>query len=404
MPTEAPRARTYRCLKVEQPLGDFYIASIPADELVEITWFDVRRIMRDEREIESYLGVQRPLNPKRVEEIRAYVTGADACFPTGVIVAVPGVCVELSEDESEITLKNFIDEEDDDNNIFFRSIAKVLDGQHRLAGLDRFEGTFGINVSIFVDADIADQANIFSTVNLAQTKVNRSLAYDLYDLMRSRSPQKTAHNVAVTLDNQAGSPFFKKLKRLGVATPGRTGETLTQAAFVQPLLPYLSSNPEKDRRLMLEGKTPKKVDQSGLVNHPFQHLFVDEEDFLITDIVWNYFEAVRLRWTSAWENSERGNRLILNRTTGYSALVRFLRIAYIELSHPGKVVKVEEFSNLFNRIELDDEDFHAEKYLPGSGGQSALFKDLCEMSGVITDGLSNWERRKRYQLANPAER
>jgi len=33
---------------------------------------------------------------------------------------------------------------------------------------------FDVNVSIFVDADIADQATVFATVNLAQTKVTEA--------------------------------------------------------------------------------------------------------------------------------------------------------------------------------------------------------------------------------------
>ena len=70
----------------------------------------------------------------------------------------------------------------------------MIDGQHRIAGLYKYEGEVGfdINVTIFVGTDIADQAQIFSTVNLEQTKVNRSLAYDLFALAHSRSPKKRA--------------------------------------------------------------------------------------------------------------------------------------------------------------------------------------------------------------------
>ncbi len=54
---------------------------------------------------------------------------------------------------------------------------------------------------------MAQQANIFSTVNLSQTKVNRSLAYDLFALAASRSPQKTCHDIAVALDRGKNSPL-----------------------------------------------------------------------------------------------------------------------------------------------------------------------------------------------------
>ena len=84
--------------------------------------------------------------------------------------------------------------------------------------------SFEVNVAIFIGVDIADQAAIFSTVNLAQTKVNRSLVYDLFEYSKTRSPEKTCHDVAVLLDRVPESPFFEKIKRLGVATEGRFGE------------------------------------------------------------------------------------------------------------------------------------------------------------------------------------
>src|SRR5882762_5370964 len=89
------------------------------------------------------------------------------------------------------------------------------------------------------DADIADQASIFATVNLAQTKVNRSLVYDLFELSNSRSPEKVCHSVVVTLESTEKSPLYRKIKRLGKATPGRYTETLSQASVVSAVLQYI---------------------------------------------------------------------------------------------------------------------------------------------------------------------
>ena len=65
-----------------------------------------------------------------------------------------------------------------------------------------------------------------------------SQAYDLYDLAKARSPQKVCHNIAVALDQNTKSPFYQRIKRLGVATEGRFNETLTQATFIESLMPY----------------------------------------------------------------------------------------------------------------------------------------------------------------------
>jgi hypothetical protein len=57
-----------------------------------------------------------------------------------------------------------------DESILFRHIARVIDGQHRIAGLmDYNSGDFDLPVTVFVGFDIAQQAQIFATVNLEQT-------------------------------------------------------------------------------------------------------------------------------------------------------------------------------------------------------------------------------------------
>lgn len=373
---EGNHSLSFPALRVKQTLGEFYIASIPAKDLVEITYFDVRRMLRDDREVERYLGIQRPLQKRRVDELVAYVNGPDACFPTGIIIAVPDVCAEYDESSKMLTLSNYMDSEDESERVLYRNIAKVLDGQHRLAGLDGLEDgkPFDLNVAIFIGADISDQANIFATVNLAQTKVNRSLAYDLYELARSRSPQKVAHNIVVTLDRETDSPLHKMVKRLGVATPDRTGETLTQATVVQGILPFISIRPEADRRLYLEGSRPAKLSGSELGKTPLQHLFVDEMDFKITDVFWNYFSAIKDRWPHAWESRERG--YILNRSTGFKGFIRFLRHLYQVRFQANEVPGLEAFGAVLKQIDLDDSAFTTDNFPPGSSGEAGLFGEL----------------------------
>src|ERR1700676_1519049 len=83
-------------LKVRQPIGEFFVGVLDSRRLCEITHFDIRRILH-EREFETYLGIQRPLNEDRVEEIEQYVQTIDACFPTAVILSVSGNCAKYDE-------------------------------------------------------------------------------------------------------------------------------------------------------------------------------------------------------------------------------------------------------------------------------------------------------------------
>jgi DGQHR domain-containing protein len=381
--TEDARSLTFPVLPVKQPIGEFFIGCIDWKQLCEITDFDVRRMLKEKRDFETYLGVQREVKPKRVEEIGQYVNTLDACFPTAIILSVRGKCVAYDGQAGRMTLSNYTDPEDPARNVLYRDLAKVLDGQHRIEGLKRYTGpagTFGVNVSIFVDVDVAEEGYIFSTVNLAQTKVNKSLAYDLFDLANSPSPQKLCHNVAVALDQNERSPFHKKIKRLGVATEGRFNETLTQATVVEALMAYISKNPVADRDLYLRRKTPQRAGAEESKVLIFRNMMIDKRDLEIVDIIWNYFDAVRLKWPDAWRATGRGQ--ILNKTNGFRGLMRFLRVAYLHLVGPGEVPTQEQFGTIFARIAMASGEFNSDNFLPGTSGEVSLYRALREKSGI----------------------
>ena len=199
MTKEPKKQIQFPVMRISQPIGDFYVGKMSARDLVDISWFDIRQLAGDS-DLDQYLGIQRKVNPTRVSEIKRYVGLIDATFPTAVILAVAGECAELQkldsadEDETFFTMKlvNRPGDLNDKDTVLFEEIARVLDGQHRIAGLRESSidlDSFDVNVCVFVDADIADQASIFATVNLAQTKVNRSLVYDLMSYSKSREPR-----------------------------------------------------------------------------------------------------------------------------------------------------------------------------------------------------------------------
>lgn len=381
---EDPISIQLPCIRLIQPIGEFYIASIDSKTLCDITYFDVRRILKGERDIESYLGIQRPLVEKRVQEISHYVNTIDACFPTAVILAVPGVCANYDEEKNIMTLSNYLKPNEGEQVIYYKDIAKVLDGQHRIEGLRAYKGKeFDINISIFVEADIADQAYLFSTVNLAQTKVNRSLVYDLFELAKSRSPQKTCHNIVVALDRNEKSPFYKRIKRLGAATEGREEETITQATFVQSLLMYICKDQlqqQADRDLYKRGNVPEKATGGESKLLIFRNMFIDEKDLQIADVVYNYFDAVKERWPRAWNYT--GTGIMLNKTNGFRGLMRFLRLAYLYLTAPGSVPTKNDFLKVIKRIDLKDDDFTTTNFKPGTSGEAELYRTLMQKSGL----------------------
>ena len=403
MASKAPKV-VFKCIPVTQPLGTFFIGAISATDLVDIAWADVRRIAGDEdlaqrepsqssfllserqleydeayieemdldfvgleeQDFESFLGIQRQLSPARVKELQQYVNNVDAAFPTSVLIAVSSQQGSYDEETSTISI-------DRDSKA-----AKIIDGQHRIAGLRGFNGSqFDINVSVFIEMDLQDQAMVFATINLAQTKVNKSLAYDLYEFTKTRSPQRTAHDIARFLNNKEGSPLFHKVKMLGTGS-GREQETITQATFVDRLLRYISRDPMSDRDSLRRGRRLSKISGNERNRQIFRNWFIDEQDVRVTIVLYNYFLAVEAKWPSSWNNVIRGN--ILNRTTGFGALMRFLRVAYNSLERPGEVASKEEFEGILETITIADDTFTPDEYLPGSSGEKKLFDVLVEQS------------------------
>jgi hypothetical protein len=109
-------------------------------------------------------------------------------------------------------------------------------------------------------------------------------------------------------------------------------------------------------------------------------MFIEEKDLGITDVLWNYFDSVRSRWPKAWEYQGRG--LMLNKTNGFRALMRFLRPAYLHLTKPGGIPSSEDFLKVFQRSSLKDDDFNTDLFKPGSSGEGALSHAFKESTGL----------------------
>jgi DGQHR domain-containing protein len=370
-----PISHSFACIRASQPIGDLFIASIPFKILIRISYFDVRRVQQQDRDVERYLGIQRPLEDHRVRSLSEYVNYKDASFPTSVILAIEEEYAIFDDKTNMMKVSNTRDGEKRPT-IPIGKLARVLDGQHRIAGLTAFRhDTFDVPVTIFVGADISDQAHIFATVNLEQTKVQKSLVYDLFSLARTRSPQKTCHNIAVALDRDAKGALYKRIKRLGFATVGRTFEPITQSTFVESLMPYISVAPKRDRDVLLRGRQLEKEFGEELFKTPLRNLFVDEKDLEITEIVSNYFSAVRMRWPTAWD--DRGRGIMLNRTNGFRALMRFFRNAYLDVAAPGDVPTTKKlYERVFRPLRLEDHHFTTENFPPGTSGEARLYRVL----------------------------
>lgn len=365
------------CIEVTQPIETFYVGKIDWQDLLKIAKKDIERIRQEgEGTIDGYLGIQRELSKNRLAEIAEYVSFNDATFPNSIVISIDSTTYNESTDEIEeniLSFENGILELRDDGQI-----AKIIDGQHRVFGLEKYatdkglfknDLKFELIITIFIDIDEEYQANIFSTINKAQTKVNKSHVYDLYSFSKTRSPQRTSHNVIKLLNEEVDSPFYHLIKRLGKAD--FKNETIAQATLADCIIKYISNNPPKDRNILRTGSKLPLVEGAEKDKLFFRNWFIKEEDVKIAKVIWNYFEAIKRKWPIAWGNLD----FILTKSTGVIAFMRFLK-DLVELLGMEKIITVEDFVGLLNKIEINDTELVNNVYQSGGVGQSALYKAL----------------------------
>ena len=344
-----------KVLPVSQPIGDFYVGIMEADDLRAIAFADTRR----QREVELFTGIQRELSEKRRKEINQYIGSFDASFPNSFIISVKSEDI-VKEGNGIVEIRKH------------GKAASIIDGQHRLAGFDDENSTgFQLIVSVFVDLPLDQQAMLFATINLKQTRVNESLVYDLFEETKTRSPQKTAHDVAKSLNRDSESPFFHQIKPLGKRLDEYAGR-LSQATFIKRLIPHICDNPDEVRDAIRRGKKPKP-DEPRNRERVFWMFFCKEQDWAIQRSLNNYFTAVAETFPDDWKSKESP----LGRTIGFSALMRL----FGELAKKGLSVQPEPrldrnfFSEFFNRARTLA-PFTFEKYPASGGGETQLYRAL----------------------------
>ena len=353
------------CLEITQPIGKFYSCVIAAKDVLAISYSDIRRI--EERDIERIVGIQREIKSDRVKELKQYVRNMDATFPTSVILSVSSKHAKYDAKGKSLTISNNPE------------VAKIIDGQHRIAGLSGYDDIFQLVVVVFIDMDLQDQAMTFATINLNQTRVNKSLVYDLYAFQNERSPIKTCHQIARLLNKEKDSPLKGRIKILGAAT-GEQYEFITQAAFVEALVVYLSDDPMRDRDALKRGKElpiPPRSQQAKLILRP---LFEQKKDDVIADAIWTYFDVIAARWSEAWNTTEQG--FILNRAQGFNACMRFFRYVYKETVELDGSIDFDNVMEIMHLIRIKDSALTTDYYPPGTSGESKLSREMLEQSGI----------------------
>lgn len=284
-----------------RPKEHFYLFSMPASQLRALAGIYRRSTDRVTPRKED-LGIQRKHDPERSEEIRRYVEGgypwsglSDAkrrdsrnsnlkkpgWLPTAVVVNI--LTVDDERSGHKLSNADVIRVEDDAStssaSLHLPEIIgqddivppiEVIDGQHRLFAFDDHDKDvedYHLPVVAFHGLDISWQAYLFWTINIKPKKINPSLAFDLYPLLREQDwldsgevvhvyRESRAQELTEILWSSSDSPWHRRINMLGGAR--KENGPVTQAAFIRSLIASMvkSWRPSKGPAGGIFGGTP----------------------------------------------------------------------------------------------------------------------------------------------------
>lgn len=252
-----------------KPHPNFYILSMSAKDLIKLSNVHQRSTSENESRSDD-LGIQRTHNEKRSKKIQEFIKyGYPYCdfkesirkneesskmkkpgwLPTGIVINImhspkrPNDPIykvdendrieinDLNNDLAELVLPNSYSNNSENWEPIFGHPIEIIDGQHRLFAFkdnNFLEGEdFNFPVIAFLDLDISWQAYLFWSINVSPEKINPSLAYDMYPLLRTEDwlqenplthkiyREARAQEIVEYLWSFPKSPWYKKINMLG---------------------------------------------------------------------------------------------------------------------------------------------------------------------------------------------
>ena len=185
--------------------------------------------------------------------------------------------------------------------------VEVIDGQHRLWAFDKkIKGIKGYEVPVvaFYGLDRSWQAYLFYTINISPKRINSSLAYDLYPLLRTEDwlerfeghsvyRETRAQELTEHLWSYENSPWCQRINMLGE----RGLKMVTQASWIRSLLATFVKSWE-GRRVQIGGLFGAPVGEDKLV---LSWSRIQQAAFLI--FAWQELERMIDRYNPQWVKS-----------------------------------------------------------------------------------------------------
>lgn len=399
---------------VNQKDSRFYTGIIPAEDLCNI--FTVKPTKYNSEAEAAYAAVfggdeeylehristkreraegeefERPENKGRINKIARFLNEKDfPLFPNTIIVtcnlindeiSIPiGAQIEEVVNGSELQYSYLKEDLDDPDKAYLYIPNKsdsllVIDGQHRLRGLqeanDRLRQNYEIIVSFMLGFPRAVVAELFYTINYEQKSVNKSLLYDLMGEFSYELNEITfIHEIVRVLNAVEKSPFFRRIKMLGVVERGVSPEVKAKMTISQAfIIDYLVNTIKKDA---LKSPTYPPI---------FLYYYQNKETHTtIIRFILNYFQAIRRIRENDWDNPSES---IICNSIGIGALIRVMHFIFVKMfsdkftRDPNRIQELDVVKLMDQLSGLEDADFSKVTWsgISSGGALNNLVKEI----------------------------
>jgi DGQHR domain-containing protein len=430
---------------VKQNSQEFILGIFTIEQILKFTKYTERLIVGfdDEENKPIYNShIQRTVEKIRVEKIADFLINDPlAIFPTNIVLGIPSSVIESQiTDDNNVTIyldeKVYSEMEKARGDVYIT----IIDGQHRIRGIeiaierltqeinlwlstimlsdshesqkklkqaqDRLSDLekIELTVSFFIDPTLEYQAMIFSTINRTQKRVSQNLVNSLFGLDSRDTPQKTALEITLALNSHIKSPFYKRIMLYG-SYEKHQSSPISQATMVRSIINYICENSreaENDRYRKREDLFKRHGNLNKFL--PFRKFYATCKDFVISDIIFFFFNAVRSTFineqgVSYWDlNSKNEPSNILQTTVGYEALMKILN-EILEKKLPAEIQLLDkEFYISFLKKAKNINFADQSKYPFSTKGKNILYLELSlAIFPDLQDGNDN--RRERLEDA-----
>lgn len=399
---------TVKALRVEQPLGVYFVAVIPARVLLQVAFSDALSATWSETEHTYKLdGTQRLRDPKRLKPVASYIDREDAAFPNSIILAAnyrrdTGLLEEEGAPDDEPGAGDganlwFITEQPDGcHELTIPSSAKlasVIDGQHRLFSFaEALPKRLDMDLicSVFLDLPKPYQAQLFATINSNQKPVDKSLTYEMFGYNIEEedekfwSPDKLAVYFTRRLAVDKDSPLNGRIHIAPVRGDDELDDQLrnepwkvSTAVIVEAVMRLYTSNPKADTAALLKDRRKPRAEIAEMRadRSPLRAYYLAGKDAVIYRMVRNYLVACdHVFWSKATGNT------FITKTVGVQALLDILRRLARPAIDSGDI-SVDHFTGQLEAAGMID--FTQDVFQNASGaGRSTIRRAIEEALGL----------------------